>query len=56
VAAFIFDASAIVKRYLKETGSRWIQGKATSCGLVSVQLQPGVRPQLRPSFRPQGMT
>jgi uncharacterized protein len=28
VAAFIFDASAIVKRYLKETGSRWIHGLA----------------------------
>jgi hypothetical protein len=25
VAAFIFDASAIVKRYLKETGSSWVQ-------------------------------
>jgi predicted nucleic acid-binding protein len=28
VAAFIFDASAIVKRYLKETGSGWIRGLA----------------------------
>jgi hypothetical protein len=28
VAAFIFDASAIVKRYLKGTGSRWIHGLA----------------------------
>jgi predicted nucleic acid-binding protein len=26
VAAFIFDASAIVKRYLKEIGSGWIHG------------------------------
>jgi predicted nucleic acid-binding protein len=25
VAAFIFDASAIVERYLKETGSSWVQ-------------------------------
>jgi uncharacterized protein len=28
VAVFIFDASAIVKRYLKETGSGWIHGLA----------------------------
>jgi uncharacterized protein len=28
VAALIFDASAIVKRYLKETGSGWIHGLA----------------------------
>jgi predicted nucleic acid-binding protein len=26
VAAFIFDASAIVKRYLKEIGSGWVHG------------------------------
>ena len=26
MAAFIFDASAIVKRYLKETGSHWVHG------------------------------
>jgi uncharacterized protein len=28
VAAFIFDDSAVVKRYLKEIGSGWIQGLA----------------------------
>jgi predicted nucleic acid-binding protein len=28
VAAFIFDASAVVKRYLKEIGSGWIHGLA----------------------------
>jgi predicted nucleic acid-binding protein len=28
VPAFIFDASAVVKRYLKETGSGWIHGLA----------------------------
>ena len=28
MAAFIFDASAVVKRYLKEIGSGWIHGLA----------------------------
>jgi len=28
MAAFIFDASAIVKRYLNEVGSRWVHGLA----------------------------
>ena len=26
MAAFIFDASGIVKRYLSEIGSGWVQG------------------------------
>ncbi len=26
MAAFIFDASGIVKRYLTEIGSAWVQG------------------------------
>ena len=25
-SALIFDASAIVKRYLRETGTAWVQG------------------------------
>jgi hypothetical protein len=35
MAAFIFDASGIIKRYLIEVGSGWVQG------LASDRLEPG---------------
>jgi hypothetical protein len=38
VAVFVFDASAMVKRYLNEPGSAWIRGLASPAGANDIYL------------------